>query len=191
MTKDKIKAVLSEHKKWLLSGGVKGKRADFQLENLRKADLRKANLVCANLCHADLEGADLRGANLQGANLRDANLEGANLLRANLYGADLREANLDYSCLPLWCGSLNLKIDAGIAAQFMYHTMRAIQSVKDDADIKSVLSNPDNIRLANRFHRVVIGNCRMIEKMIEKKKPIMKKKKKATVRQTKKEGHVK
>ena len=45
---------------------------------------------------ADLQDADLRGANLQGANLR---------------GANLRGANLDYSCWPLWCGSLDVKVD--------------------------------------------------------------------------------
>ena len=36
----------------------------------------------------------------------------------------------------------------------MYHAMRAMQSVKGDADVAAVLANPDNLRLANRFHRV-------------------------------------
>ena len=35
-----------------------------------------------------------------------ADLSNANLSSANLRGTDLRGANLDYSCWPLWCGSL-------------------------------------------------------------------------------------
>ncbi len=31
--------------------------------------------------------------------------------RANLFDADLWGANIDYSCLPLWCGSLRVHFD--------------------------------------------------------------------------------
>lgn len=31
--------------------------------------------------------------------------------KANLWKADLREANIDYSCWPLWCGSLSVKVE--------------------------------------------------------------------------------
>ena len=41
-----------------------------------------------------------------------ADLSGADLSGANLCGADL-----DYSCWPLWCGSLDVKVDARIARQ--------------------------------------------------------------------------
>ena len=50
--------------------------------------------------------ADLRGADLRGADLR---------------GADLRGADLDFSCWPLWCGSVGVKVDARIAAQLAAH----------------------------------------------------------------------
>ena len=36
-------------------------------------------------------------------------------------GADLRGADLDFSCLPLWCGSKNMIVDRRIAAQIAAH----------------------------------------------------------------------
>lgn len=53
-----------------------------------------------------------------------ANLQGANLRDADLRDADLRGANVDYSCWPLWCGSLDAKVDRRIAAQLAYHFCR-------------------------------------------------------------------
>ena len=58
-----------------------------------------------------------------------ANLQGADLCRADLCGANLREAdlcraNLDFSCWPLWCGSLDVTVDKRIAAQLAYHFCR-------------------------------------------------------------------
>jgi len=50
------------------------------------------------------------------ADLEDANLEGA-----DLRDADLRGANLDYTCLPLWCGSKGMIVDKRIAAQIAAH----------------------------------------------------------------------
>ena len=41
--------------------------------------------------------------------------------RADLQGADLRDANLDYSCLPLRCGSKKMKVDKRIASQIAAH----------------------------------------------------------------------
>ena len=67
------------------------------------------------------ERADLQRANLQRADLRGANLQRADLQRANLRGADLRDADLDYSCLPLWCGSKSMVVDKRIAAQIAAH----------------------------------------------------------------------
>ena len=55
------------------------------------------------------------------ADLRWANLQGVDLQSANLRGADLRSADLDYSCLPLWCGSKKMKVDRRIAAQIAAH----------------------------------------------------------------------
>lgn len=179
MTKHEIEKMLRAHKKWLDSDGQKGAMArfvnsDLKIADLVRADLREALLDCANLeganlfeanlngaylrdanlCGANLAYADLYDANLKGANLKHANLTCANLFGAKLDNADLSGANLDFSCWPIWCGSLNVKIDARIAAQLMYHCMRAMQSVQGDSDIAKVLSNKDCIRLANRFHRI-------------------------------------
>ena len=117
--------MLEKHKLWL-DDEEGGKRADLRDADLRGANLRGANLQYADLRDADLRGANLRGANLQyanlrGADLRDADLRGANLRGANLQYADLRGANLDYTCLPLWCGSKGMIVDKRIAAQIAAH----------------------------------------------------------------------
>ena len=93
--------------------------------------------------------ADLHGADLQWADLRSADLHGA-----DLRGADLRGANLDYASWPLRCGSLDVKIDARIAAQLVYHCVRACQSVADDPDVVAFCNDQVVIKLANRFHRM-------------------------------------
>ena len=99
--------------------------ADLRWANLSGADLRGADLSRADLSGADLSGADLSradlsGADLRGADLRWANLSGADLRGADLSRADLRGANLDFSCLPLWCGSLTAHFDDRQLIQFAY-----------------------------------------------------------------------
>ena len=107
-------------------------------------DLRGADLSNANLRGADLSNANLRGANLSNANLSDANLKGA-----NLNDADLRSANLDYSCYPLWYGSLHLKANKRLACQLAYH-LCSMQC--DDADYVKMRNSI--LGFANQFHRV-------------------------------------
>lgn len=170
MTQQKLNVVLDKHKKWL-SGDKGGERADLYRAdlcganlygaNLRGANLREADLCVADLCEADLREADLCGANLSEANLSGADLRGANLREANLSGADLhgddlRGANLDYSCWPLWCGSLDVKVDARIARQLAYHFCRL------DCDDPEYLEARKAIaKFANGFHRV--DECGRIE----------------------------
>ena len=139
-------------KKAILDYDLRG--ADLRVANLSGANLRGANLRGADLRGADLSGANLRVANLSGANLRVANLSGANLRGANLRGADLRGAdlsgaNLDYSCYPLWCGSLHLKADKRLACQLAYH-LCSMQC--DDADYIKMRNSI--LGFANQFHRV-------------------------------------
>ena len=122
-------------------------------------DLKGADLSGADLKGANLKGADLSGANLMEANLRDTNLINANLINTDLRGADLRGANLrganlkgadlDYSCYPLWCGSLHLKADKRLACQLAYH-LCSIQC--DDADYIKMRNSI--LDFANQFHRV-------------------------------------
>ena len=93
----------------------------------------------------DLKGADLRDTNLRGANLRDT---------------DLRGANLDYSCIPLWCGSLRMKTDERQRKQIAYHLASLFvhaESISDEEKtIYRAIAN-----YANGFHR--IGECPELE----------------------------
>ena len=99
----------------------------------------KKAILDYDLSDVDLSDADLRGADLRGANLRGADLR----------GADLRGADLDYSCYPLWCGSLHLKADKRLACQLAYH-LCSMQC--DDADYIKMRNSI--LGFANQFHRV-------------------------------------
>jgi hypothetical protein len=106
-----LKKHLELHKKWL-NDANEGERLALRDADLRYADLRRANL---------------RDADLRRANLRDADLR-----RANLRDADLRDADIDFSCLPLWCGGLDFKIDEKQAKQLVYHVLNLMQYSKLD-----------------------------------------------------------
>ena len=128
MEENQLKNVLELHRKWINKepGGER-----------------------ANLWGADLWRADLWRANLREANLREANLRGADLRGADLWEANLRGANLDYSCWPLWCGSLDVRVCKRIAAQLAYHFCRL-----DCDDPEVIAAQNAIIPLANQFHRV-------------------------------------
>ena len=124
-------------------------------------DLKGADLSGADLKGANLKGADLRGVNLMEANLRDTNLintdlRGADLRGANLRGANIKGADLDYSCYPLWCGSLHLKADKRLACQLAYH-LCSLQC--DDAEYIKMRNSI--LDFANQFHRV--NECGKLE----------------------------
>lgn len=159
MTQEELQTILEKHKKWL-NNVPGGERANLEYANLAGASLRDASLRDANLAGANLERANLRGANLAGANLERASLRGANLKDANLASANLRGvnleyanlegANLDYSCWPLWCGSLrDVHIDKRIFAQLAYHICRVIV---DDDECKA--AQRALYPIANQFYRV-------------------------------------
>jgi hypothetical protein len=147
MTKDDLNTILEKHSLWLkdIEGGV------------------RANLSHANLSHANLHHADLRGANLSHAGLSHADLSGANLSHANLHHADLRganlsDANLDYSCWPLWCGSLGVKAGEALVGQLLYHVLDlAKNSGVDVGECKQILE------LANNSKPVTKHNCPRLE----------------------------
>jgi hypothetical protein len=140
MEQEELNRILELHEKWL-NGEEDGERAD----------LTGANLQGANLSGANLQGAKLTGANLQGANLSYANLQRADLAYANLQGANLSGANIDYSCWPLWCGSLDVTADKKIAAQLLYHFYRL---VCEDEEVRAVQRDVNVMNLANQFHRI-------------------------------------
>ena len=164
MNKKELDCVISKHKEWINGDG--GEYADLSHADLSGADLSHADLSGAYLSDANLSGADLRGADLSGANLRDADLSGANLRDADLRGAyltgaNLRYADLDYSCLPLWCGSLKTHFDDRQLVQIAYHLVKAgLQSKNASEETKTELSKL--IDFANKFHRV--DECGEIKK---------------------------
>ena len=131
---------------------------DFSVLDLRGviltgADLTGANLTGANLTWADLTvanltGADLTGADLTGANLTGAYMGGARMTKARMTGADLTGAIIDYSCWPLWCGSLDVKVDKRIAVQLMYH---ACALNCDDPEYQEARAKV--LDFANQMHR--------------------------------------
>ena len=136
--------------------GADLREADLRGADLRGADLRGADLREADLREADLSGANLRGADLRGADLSGADLRGADLSEANLRGADLSGADLDYSCWPLWCGTLRTKVDVRIASQLAYHFCSL-----DCDDLEYSKARNAIADFANKFHRA--EECGKIE----------------------------
>ena len=157
-TNEKLKEIIEKHKKWL-NYEKDGEKADLQGADLRNADLQGANLQSANLRSADLQGVNLQDADLQGANLRRADLRIADLQRADLQGVDLRSANLqdadlDFSCLPLWCGSLLANMDDRQVKQLLYHILSIVKHSNNVSEtIKAALLTDKNIKIAKEFHR--------------------------------------
>ena len=148
MNKEQLNDILKNHKKWLDD----------------EEDGERANLRSADLSYADLRGANLRGANLRRADLSGADMRGANLSDADLSYANLRGANIDFSCLPLWCGSLGANFDDRQLIQIAYHLVKAgVNSNNASTETKKELSKL--IDFANKFHRV--KECGRIKKTSE------------------------
>lgn len=74
------------------------------------------------------------------------------LCGADLRDADLRRADLDFSCLPLWCGGLNIKIDKRIACQLAYHLCSM-----DCDDAEFIKMRNYILEFANQFH--IVNEC--------------------------------
>lgn len=74
------------------------------------------------------------------------NTEGvrADLRSANLSSAYLSSADLDFSCWPLWCGSLDVTLDTKQKRQLLYHVLAVAPEYR----------TPELIEEANKFHRV-------------------------------------
>ena len=190
MKQEELNVIMKRHKAWL-DGKDGGERADLHGEvlcgaDLQGKDLRHADLQGAILRHSDLRGADLqgailrhsdlRGADLQHAILEDSELQGADLRHSDLRHSDLRYAiledsdlqgaDIDYASWPLWCGSLKAYVDDRIAIQLLYHTLSVVQhSPYVSEDVKKALLSAENVRIANRFHRV--GECGEIKEWEE------------------------
>lgn len=87
---------------------------------------------------------------LNGEGGAKADLQSADLRGADLRGADLRRAILDYSCLPLWCGSKGMIVDRRVAAQIAAHFC-ALNC--DDADY--LAARKTILEFAKKSHRAI------------------------------------
>jgi hypothetical protein len=156
MTQKELDVILEKHKKWL-THEEGGERAD-----LRCTDLSDADFSGVNLHDASFKGAWLTNANLIGADLRYADLR-----NADLFGADLRNADLDFSCLPLWCGSLHAHFDDRQLKQIAYHLVKAgLYSRNASEETKRELAKL--IDFANGFHRA--EECGILKNPFEEEK---------------------
>lgn len=99
------------------------------------------------------ERANLRGSDLRGSDLSEANLRGSDLSEANLRGANMIKSDLDFSCLPLWCGGLDINIDDRQAKQIAYHLVRNVLYSKNTSKEAKETVKP-LVDFANGFHRV-------------------------------------
>lgn len=155
MTRKELDLILKKHKKWL-NGEDGGERACF----------RGARLCEANLAAEDLRSVDLRNTDLRSADLRSADLKGADLCKTVLTDANLRGADLDYSCLPLWCGSLHAHFDDRQLKQIAYHLVCAgLHSRNASEETKKELVKI--LDFANGFHRA--EECGILENPFEDK----------------------
>ena len=71
------------------------------------------------------------------------------ILDYDLRYADLRGTDIDFSCYPLWCGSLGLKADKRLACQLAYH----LCSMQCE-DTEYIKMRNSILEFANQFHRV-------------------------------------
>ena len=102
------------------------------------------------ITNTDLREANLREANLIGANLTEADLIGANLTEADLRGANLTEADLDFSCLPLWCGSFGLIADDRLVGQIIAHLTR-LDTSNCSGGVKESIDHIKQMAIADLF----------------------------------------
>ena len=116
-----------------------------------KIDLSWANLSGANLSRVNLSGANLSWANLSGANLSRANLSGADLSGADLSGADLSGANLDFTAIPMHCGTLKgVKVDFNLVCQMLLHVFALECEDKRFIAVKKVID--EFAKLSTKWH---------------------------------------
>ena len=165
MKQEELNGILKRHKAWL-EGKFGGERADLHGADLHQAILEDSDLQVAILHHAILEDSDLQDAILRGADLRHSDLRHSDLRGADLRCADMRGTDIDYASWPLWCGSLKAYVDDRIAIQLLYHTLSVVQySQYVSEEVKKALLTAENVRIANRFHRV--GECGEIKEWEE------------------------
>lgn len=148
ITKDELNKAIELHKEWLKDNS-KGKRLVLVGYNLSNYDLSYSDLRHSDLRHSALSKSDLSKSDLRHSDLRQTYLS----------ESDLTGANIDFSCWPLWCGSLEVKLDKKQKKQLGYHFADTLDdNDPEEKAIKEVIKN-----FVNGFHRVKSGECKEIK----------------------------
>lgn len=105
-------------------------------------------VIFAHECENNTIKTTVEAAVSAGVSLNGAELNYAELNHAKLNGAKLNGANLDFSVLPLWCDSFDIKCDIRLAAQLAYHFCRLNCDGKLYKAARLAM-----LPLARRFHR--------------------------------------
>jgi uncharacterized protein YjbI with pentapeptide repeats len=162
---------LSNHRRWVSSGGTTGERLIRRRAKLREVDLTgvalsQARLLNVDLAHVQLTGADLsdadlleavlnevvlREANLQGARLGGAYILNCDLTAARLDGADLAKAQLHH--VDLSRASLRR---ARLVRTEAYHTSFTEVDLSE-ADLSNALLSEPDLRGADISSAVLDG----------------------------------
>ena len=179
---EELEDILAAHKKWLVSGGNEGERADLQgailinaklkevdlsHANLQRAVLREAELQGCNLFTAELQEAILIGAHLEGAKLREANLQNAHLQGAFLQEAELLRADLRHARMGGVTGletavltDINLEGATGLlGATFAGMDITGAKLPTDIAKFKGLDHVTEISKHARNIFLAVIGGC--------------------------------
>ena len=117
---EELKKVLKLHMKWLISGGIEGKRAVIENKDMRHTDLSNINLSRAiltgndmrhtdlssiNLSHAKLIGNDMRWIDMSYADLRYAKLTGNDMTYTDTRFIYMRDTCIEDCIIPMACPS--------------------------------------------------------------------------------------
>lgn len=174
ITQTELHERLKLHSLWLADHS-QGERLVLLGYNLSNLKFHNVDLSYSDCSYSNFTSAWLNGANLSYAQMRYTTLHYVNLERANCYStdfhgarfhasslknADFTGASIDYASIPLWCGSLGVKVDLKLAAQFAYHFCSLSCDDPEYTSARETL-----LSLANKFHRV--KECRVLKSYLE------------------------
>ena len=143
MNREKLRAILEKHKKWIdYDDG--GERADLSDTDLSDTDLSGENLNGADLRHADLRHADLRYADLEEADLTQANLRHA--ITEQMVGKSVISVQVDTSRPN---NTISYWVDLEI------WTTGCFQGSLDELREKIEETHKDDAFLRERYYRVI------------------------------------
>ena len=106
----------------------------------------------------DTDGKEGKRALMDYEDMINAVVMNVDMKRVDMRHADMSDVDMDYSCWPLWCGSLDVKVDARIARQLAYHFCRLVCDDPEYISARNAL-----VDFANGFHRV--EDCGRLERI--------------------------